>query len=386
MDGFSGGQLCVLGATNNPAVIDSALRRPGRFDREIHMKQPDKSSRLSILNALLEHIPLDPSVNLDYVAGMCRGYSGADLNNLCLVTFHRGLSRHVSGQKNVSLSLADFVESMNKVPPSTLKEHMVDVDTLTWEHVGGLNDVIKVLEESVLHPLRHKERYSRFGLSAPKGVLLYGPPGCCKTTLVKILASLGEFSFFTLSGAQMFHSYVGEAERTISSMVKRALQSSPSLLFFDEIDIIGARRGDGDGVQERLLSTLLVEMDGVTVTGHVVFLGATNRISVLDSALIRPGRFDKLIHVPPPDLNARIEIFKVHTRNMKLSEGVDFFSLAKKTAGYTGADIENICREAAMSALRESLSDPLVTPEHFSETLCLLRPMTSFEKTEFYQR
>ncbi|CAG8583376.1 9892_t:CDS:10, partial [Dentiscutata heterogama] len=370
MDGMeSRGRLVVIAATNRPNAIDPALRRPGRFDREIAVDVPSEQSRLEILKSQTFKMPLDDDIDLDDVldqlASVTNGYVGADLASLCREAAMNAVHRQAALEKNEPVNLVpkitmdDFAGAMLRIVPSLRRGYHVNVGKINWDDIGGLDDVKKKLKQAVEWPIKYRHTFERLGLKPPNGILLYGPPGCSKTTLAKVIASTSGATFLSINGAQLYSPYVGDSEQIIRTTFQRARSTSPSIIFFDEIDAIVGKRslgssGNNDSVQERVLSMLLNEMDGIEVAASVLVVGATNRPDMLDAALLRPGRFDKLIYVPPPDLSAREQILKIYTSNMPLSDDVDLNLIAKQTELYTGADLKNLCRESAIISLRET--------------------------------
>ncbi|KAL1936322.1 hypothetical protein VTP01DRAFT_456 [Rhizomucor pusillus] len=394
MDGMqSRGRLIIVAATNRPNAIDPALRRPGRFDREISIDAPDFQTRKALFTASLQSIPIDrKSVNEDMLASATNGYVAADIAAVCREAAMQALRRSISSLENVSVCLEDFKKAFSAVGPSMQRGFQVQVDKTNWGDVGGLETVKRQLKQAVEWPIVHKESFSRLGLKPPRGILLYGPPGCSKTTLVKVIASTSGAAFLSINGAQLYSPFVGDSEKTIRTTFQKARASAPAIIFLDETEAIVGKRNmgsggssSGDSVQERVLSTLLNEMDGVETAGSVLIVGATNRPDMLDAALLRPGRFDRLVYVPPPDEKARLEILKIHTRHMPLADDVDLENIASKTEMYTGADLQNVCREAAMMALRRMHGADYVTRENFDASLTTIPPSLTIESVNMYK-
>ncbi|KAL4211773.1 P-loop containing nucleoside triphosphate hydrolase protein [Rhizopus microsporus] len=382
MDGVkSRGRLVIVGATNRPNSIDPALRRPGRFDREISMEPPSVDDRYSLFESQVGNIPLDKSVDIQTLANMTNGYVAADINAVCREAALLAVQRASKNlQEEVLVTMSDFVAAFAAVGPSMQRGFQVQVEKMNWSDVGGLKEVKKRLKQAVEWPLLYKESFAKLGLKAPRGILLYGPPGCSKTSLVKILAASTNIAFLSINGAQLYSAFVGDSEKVVRTTFQKARSSAPAIIFLDETEAIVGKRNmgsggsGGDSVQERVLSTLLNEMDGIESADSVLVIGATNRPDMLDAALMRPGRFDQIIYVPPPDEEARLEILKIHTRNMPLSPDVDLINIAKRTEYYTGADLQNVCREAAMEALRAQTDTPYVTMSHFNSSLSIIPP------------
>ncbi len=400
MDGLKGrGQVVVIGATNRPDAVDPALRRPGRFDREIAIGVPDKRGRREILQVHVRNMPLAEDVNLDELAEITHGFTGADLAALCREAAMRALRRFLPKinleeetiptevLESLKVTRQDFMDALKDVQPSALREVLVEVPEVHWSDIGGLEDVKRQLREMVEWPLKHPELFEQMGITPPKGILLYGPPGTGKTLLAKAVATESEANFISVKGPEVLSKWVGESERAIREIFRKARQTAPCIVFFDELDAIAPRRGMryDSGVTERVVNQLLTEMDGIVALKNVVVIGATNRPDILDTALLRPGRFDRVVYVPPPDKKARLEIFKVHTRKMPLAEDVDLEKLAEMTEGYTGADIEAVCREAALSALREEMKPRPVQMKHFLEALKVVPPSITPEDLKMYE-
>ncbi|TPX72487.1 hypothetical protein CcCBS67573_g05835 [Chytriomyces confervae] len=402
MDGMKArsNRLIVIGATNRPNAIDAALRRPGRFDREIAIDAPNESSRLAILKDLavaskgtnnVNTLPLAEDVNFEALAISTNGYVGADLTALW-----REAWVHCLENERACLSNQDFTYALANTTPSTTRGHAVSVPHgLTWESVGGLEDVKLKLKQSVEWPITRRAVFQRLGLKPPRGILLYGPPGCSKTTLVRVIASTSNATFLSINGASLYSPFVGDSEQSVRSLFQRARLSSPSVIFLDEIDaIVGSRDLSGggggarDSTQESVLSSLLNEMDGIEGAKDVLVVGATNRPDMIDAALMRPGRFDKILYVPPPDEPSRLKILHLYSKGMPLSSNASkhLEAIASKTDRYTGADLESLCREAAFAALRESqhAAAGYVETRHLESALSTVKPSLSVEMLAQY--
>lgn len=387
MDGLeSRGQVVVIAATNRPNAVDPALRRPGRFDREIEIGIPDRRGRLEILQIHTRNMPLDGSVNLERIAEITYGYTGADLSALCKEAAMKALRRYLPKidlemervppevLKNMQVKFEDFMNAYKDIVPTAMREVYVETPNVRWGDVGGLDEVKRKLREMVEWPLKKPERFRKMGIKPPKGILLYGPPGCGKTLLARAVATESGANFITIRGPEVFSKWVGESERAIREVFRKARMAAPSIIFIDEVDSIASRRelGLGDSaVAERVISQLLTEMDGLVALENVVVMAATNKPHLIDDALLRPGRFDYLVHVPKPDLAARLEILKVHTKNMPL-KGVNLEEVSGKTEGFSGADLEALCREAGLNAIRKD--EEVVTMEDFDEALQRVKP------------
>ncbi|XP_020988289.1 cell division control protein 48 homolog B isoform X2 [Arachis duranensis] len=363
--------VVVVASTNRVDAIDPALRRSGRFDAEIEVTVPNEEDRFQILKLYTKKIPLDPSVDIKIIAASCNGYVGADLEALCREATMFAIKRSNTNEDaiNFSLTMEDWQNARSIVGPSITRGVTVEVPKVTWEDIGGLKDLKKKLQQAVEWPIKHSDAFSRLGISPVRGILLHGPPGCSKTTLAKAAAHAAQASFFSLSGAELYSMYVGEGEALLRNTFQRARLAAPSIIFFDEADVVATKRGDSSSnsatVGERLLSTLLTEIDGLEEAKGILVLAATNRPYAIDAALMRPGRFDLVLYVPPPDLEARYEILCVHTRNMKTASDVNLRRLAEDTELFTGAELEGLCREAGIVALREDISATVVCDRHF---------------------
>jgi transitional endoplasmic reticulum ATPase len=414
MDGLKPrGRVVVIGATNRPNAIDPALRRPGRFDREIEIGVPNKQGRLEILQIHTRGMPLAEDVDLEKIASVTHGFVGADLEALCKEAAMRALRRilpQIDFEKEtipaeilnkITVTMNDFMEALKDVEPSAMREVLVEVPTVKWEDIGGLADVKLELQEAVEWPLKYPEVFEHLDAKPPKGILLYGPPGTGKTLLAKAVANESEANFISVKGPELLSKWVGESERAVREIFRKAKQAAPSIIFFDEIDSIAPVRGGGYGdshVTERVISQLLTEMDGLEELRGVVVIAATNRPDIIDPALLRPGRFDKLLYVPPPDIKARKEILKIHLKKKPLAEDVDIEELARRTEGYTGADLAAVCNTAVMLAIREHIMENKnpdeakknvksikVCRRHFEEALKKVKPISQRE-LEMYKK
>jgi len=401
MDGLKArGKLIVIAATNVQNMLDPALRRPGRFDREIEIGIPDRKGRKEILEIHTRHMPLAKDVSLDKLADITYGYTGADITALTKEAAMRALRRLLPRIKwkeeqkvptevleKLSVNKADFDYALRIVEPSAMREVLIETPNVKWDDIGGLEKVKENLKESVEWPLTTPDAFKRMGISPPKGVLLYGPPGCGKTLLARAVATESNANFIAVKGPELFSKWVGESEKRVRQLFRRAKQVSPSIIFFDEIDAMVPRRGLGFGehVTEKIVSQMLTELSGLEDLHDVVVIAATNRPDMLDAALLRPGRFDRQILVPEPDEKARLKVLEIKTKDMPLKD-VDLKKIANVTDDFSGADLENLCREAAMHALREDKKAKQVMMKHFNKALKEVKPSLSKKIVSFYKQ
>ena len=385
MDGLeSRGQLVVIGATNRPNAIDPALRRPGRFDREIEIGLPDRNGRLQILQIHTRGMPLVEDVNLEDFASRTHGFAGADLEALAKEAA-MGALRRILPEINleeesipaelldkINVTMDDFENSLKEVPPSTMREVLIESPNVHWEDVGGLHEAKQELKEAIEWPLKYEELFDQAGVKPPKGIMLYGPPGTGKTLIAKAVATESEVNFISIKGPELLSKWVGESERGVREVFRKARQAAPCIIFFDEIDSVAPPRGKnmGSNVTERVVSQVLTELDGLESLKDVVVIAATNRPDMVDPALMRPGRIDRILYISEPDKNAREAILGIHTRGMPLAEDVDMDRLAEQMEGYNGADIAATCQAASQMAIHEHLEkypDPKEATEHKDE-------------------
>lgn len=399
MDGLkTRGQVVVIGATNRPDALDHALRRPGRFDREIEIGVPDKDGRREVLQIHTRGMPLDEKVDLDEIAETTHGFVGADLESLCKESAMRVLRRVLPDIKSeedipqetlkkMIINKADFKEALKEIQPSALREVLVQVPDVKYDDIGGLESAKQELIEAVEWPLKYPENFEKFGVKPPKGVLIYGPPGTGKTLLAKAVANESESNFIAIKGPELLSKWVGESEKGVREVFRKARQTAPTVIFFDEIDSIASTRASSSsdsGVTQRVVNQLLTEIDGMEELQDVAVIAATNRVDMIDPALLRPGRFDRHVKVEDPDEKARLAIFKVHTKKMPLAEDVNIQRLARDSEGYVGADIEAVCREAVMLTLRENLKAEKVEMKYFRDAMKKIKAEETVEMVQYH--
>ncbi len=397
MDGLqSRGKVVVIGATNRPNALDPALRRPGRFDREIEIGVPNKDGRLQVLQIHTRGMPLAEDVDLKRLASVTHGFVGADLEALTKEAALHALRRILPDidfsadsipaeiLNKIIVDMNDFQESLKEIEPSAMREVLVEVPNVKWTDIGGLAEIKEELQEAIEWPLKYPEIFAYMNTAPPKGVLLYGPPGTGKTLLAKAVANESEANFISIKGPEVLSKWVGESEKAVREVFRKARQSSPTIIFFDELDSITPVRGSGFGgsqVTERVISQILTELDGLEELKDVVVIGATNRIDIVDPALLRPGRFDKLLRIPVPDLEARKDILRIHLEKKPLADDVKIDTLAEKTEGYSGADLAALANTTSMLVIKEHITKSK-TIEKAKETLKDLKiSMKDFEKT-----
>ena len=405
-------QVIVIGATNRVDSLDPALRRGGRFDREIEIGVPDRDGRKEILQVHTRGMPLAQSIDLDVYANNTHGFVGADIASLTKEAAMNALRRirpeldleeeeiDADVLESLKVTESDFRDALKGIEPSALREVFVEVPDVTWKNVGGLQETKERLQETIQWPLEYESVFRAMDLDAAKGVLLYGPPGTGKTLLAKAVANEANSNFISIKGPELLSKWVGESEKGVRDVFSKARENAPTVIFFDEIDAIATERGQhsgGSGVSERVVSQLLTELDGLEELEDVVIIATTNRPDLIDSALLRPGRLDRHIHVPVPDEEARRAIFAIHTSNKPLAEAVDLDKLAEQTEGYVGADIEAVCREASLAATREfirsvdpdeideSIGNVLISEEHFETALDEVGPSVDVSTRERYE-
>jgi len=401
MDGLhSRGRVIVIGATNRPNSLDPALRRPGRFDREIEIKVPNEKGRREVFQIHTRSMPLDKKISLKEYANITHGFVGADISAVCREAAMSALRRYLPQinldselidpelLEQIEVTKNDFEEALKEVMPSGIREVFVEIPNVNWDDIGGLEDLKQKLIESVDWPLSHPKIFKRMGINPPRGILLYGPPGCGKTLLARAVATETKANFISIKGPELLSKYVGESEKAIREIFRKAKMAAPCIIFFDEFDSIAPSRGrhtTDSGVSEKVLSQFLTELDGLEVKKDIIVIAATNRPDILDPALIRPGRIDRILLVPAPDEEGREKILKIFTKDMPLAANIDLSELNKKLDGFTGADIETLCREAGMIALRENLRARKITEEHFKMAIESLYPSITPEVIKWYE-
>ncbi len=410
MDGLKArGQVVVIGATNRVNALDPALRRPGRFDREIEIGVPDETGRLEVLLIHSRGMPLttegDGTVNLQNLAKITHGFVGADLQALCRESAMKALRRYLPQidleaeeipqdvLDKLEVHNGDFLEALKEIQPSAVREVFIEVPDVKWDDIGGLEKAKQELKEVVEWPLKRPESFKRLGITPPKGVLVFGPPGCGKTLLARAVATESEANFISVKGPELISKWVGESEKAIREIFRKARTAAPAIIFFDEIDALAPTRGaggDGPGAvhNQRVISQLLTEMDGLESMKDIVVIAATNRPELIDKALLRTGRFDRFVYVDAPDAASRKAIFEIYTKGMPLEAGVkkQFTKLVEMTENYVGGDIEAICREAGMRALREDMETEVVAWKHFEDAIESVHSSVTKEMLERYRK
>ncbi|MBD3405906.1 MAG: CDC48 family AAA ATPase [Candidatus Lokiarchaeota archaeon] len=404
MDGLKArGQVVVIGATNRVNALDPALRRPGRFDREIEIGVPDETGRLEVLHIHSRGMPLSEEgkskVDLEDLAKITHGFVGADLQALCREAAMKALRRYLPKINlddeeipqdvldQLEVTSDDFVGALREIQPSAVREVFVEVPDVTWDKIGGLQSEKQELIEVVEWPLKRPEAFKRIGITAPKGVLIFGPPGCGKTLLARAVATESQANFISVKGPELLSKWVGESEKAIREVFRKARTAAPAIIFFDEIDAIAPTRGRSAGdshVTERVISQLLTEMDGLESMKDIIILAATNRPDLIDPALRRTGRFDRFVYIGAPDAESRKEIFDIYTSEMPTADDVDIARLVAETENFVGGDIEALCREAGMRALREDIDIEIVSWKHFESALKSMHPSVSKEDLDRY--
>ena len=417
--------VVVIAATNRPNIIEPALRRFGRFDRELDIGVPDEQGRLEILRIKTRNMKLSRDVDLESIAKDTHGYVGADIAQLCMeAAFHaiRKVTHLIDVDADtipaevldsIEITNEDYQHALTVTNPSALRENVVEVPNVTWDDVGGLEDVKRELYETVQYPVEHADKFEKFGMSPSKGVLFYGPPGCGKTLLAKAIANECGANFISIKGPELLTMWFGESEANVRDLFDKARAAAPCILFFDEIDSIAkARGGSGGGSSEagdRVINQILTEIDGVGAKKSVFVIGATNRPDILDNAVTRPGRLDQLIYIPLPDYASRLSVFKANLRKSPVAPDVDLEAMARSTEGFSGADITEICQRAAKNAIRESIAAgvarakaiadgeidpdapsedpvPYIRRDHFEEAMSRARRSVSDEDIRKYEQ
>lgn len=406
MDGLkSRGQVVVIAATNRVNAVDPALRRPGRFDREIEIGVPDKTGRLEVLHIHSRGMPLteegDLRVDLAALASRTHGFVGADLHALCREAAMKALRRYLPKINldeeeipqdvldQLEVTNEDFLGALREIQPTAVREVFIEIPNVRWSDIGGLQEVKDTLIEVVEWPLKRPETFTRLGISPPKGVLIYGPPGAGKTLLARAVATESEANFISVKGPELLSKWVGESEKAVREIFRKARTAAPAIIFFDEIDAIAPTRGTGAGdshVTERVISQLLTEMDGLESMKDVIVLAATNRPELIDRALLRTGRFDRFVYVPAPDKKSREKIFEIYTKNMPLDDDVEIKKLVEMTEYFVGGDVEALCREAGMRALRENMDAKIVSMKHFNDAMKTLHASVTPQILENYAK
>ncbi|MFX0069510.1 MAG: CDC48 family AAA ATPase [Candidatus Hermodarchaeota archaeon] len=401
MDGLRGrGEVICIGATNRVNSIDQALRRPGRFDREIEFGVPNKKGRKEIFQIHTRGMPIEEDVNLNDYAEITHGFVGADImavsREAAMFSLRRilpkiNLDEPIPSEiiQELMIKHEDFIQAINMIEPSAMREVMIEIPNKSWDEIGGLEETKEELKEAVEWPLNYPKLFKKAGIRPLNGILLFGPPGCGKTLLAKAVATESKSNFITVKGPEIFSKWVGESEKTVREIFRKARQAAPSIVYFDEIDAISAGRGEYQGthIYDSIVNQILVEMDGIENREGIVVIASTNRPDLVDPALLRPGRFDRLLFVTSPDVEARKKIILVHTKNMPLAEDVNIDTIAQNTEGYSGADLENLCREAGMFAIREKMESlDKIESRHFEKATEKIKSTLSQQIIDRYEK
>jgi len=400
LDGMQGrDNVVVIGATNRRDAIDPALRRPGRFDRELEIGVPDKNGRAEIIGIHTRGMPISDDFEVDWLLENSYGFVGADISALVRESAMKALRRYLPEidldeeqippevLEKMEVRMSDFRQAIKEIEPSALREIYLEIPEVSWDQVGGLEEVKERLKESIEWPLTRPEMFEHFGINPPRGIVLFGAPGTGKTLIAKAIANEAKANFITIKGPELISKWVGESEKAVREVFKKAKQSSPSIVFLDEFESIASMRrssdGSGSDVMNRVVNQLLSSMDGVEGMEGVIVVAATNRPEMIDPALLRSGRFERVLHIPPPDVASLKEILKIHTADMPLGR-FKLDDLATNLQNYTGADVEAICREAALIAMRAERKT--VSKKHFEEAIGRVRPTVTDEMMQYYGR
>lgn len=390
MDGMKpNSRVVVIGATNRPNILDPALRRPGRLGHEIEIGIPDAAARLNILNIMLDNVPNHLTLaDITEVSEKTHGYVGADLQALVKEAVVKVVRKSLElgrSPNEMFLERSDLESAIITVRPSAMREISLEMPKVHWSDIGGQESTIQRLKETVEWPLQHKKTFDKLGITPPSGVLLYGPPGCSKTLLAKALATETGLNFLAVKGPELFNKYVGESEKALREIFRKARQAAPSIIFFDEIDALSVARGEGEAGGDRVLTSLLNEMDGIESLNGVVVLAATNRPEIIDSALMRSGRLDRIIYVRPPGYEARRQILLIQLAKMATADDVDLDGLAELTDGFSGAELVSVCQEAGLLAMNEDADIEYISQKHFETALKGIRKTITPEMVKFYE-
>lgn len=383
-----GSRTFLLATTSNIENINPAVRRSGRFDIEIEIPVPNPLAREDILTKILRNIKntLTPE-DVKHLANMCHGFVGADLSSLISKSVMHAINRDKNSSDSFTqptLTFTDIQNGLCHVKPSAMREVLIESPNVKWTDIGGQHELKLQLKQAIEWPLTHPETFIRLGITPPRGILMFGPPGCSKTMIAKALATESKVNFLSIKGPELFSMWVGESERAVRDLFRKARQVAPAIIFFDEIDAIGGERSTGSSVKERVLAQMLTEMDGVNVLNNVTIVAATNRPDLIDKALMRPGRIDRIVYVKLPDDTTRAEIFKIKFRNMPIAEDVDLTVLVDRTKGYSGAEVQAVCQEAAMKALEDNIDATIVDWKHFTKALEVVQPRTNADLLKLY--
>lgn len=383
-----GSRTFLLATTSNIENINQAVRRSGRFDIEIEIPVPNPIARAEILTKMLSKIRNTLTTeDVKNLANVCHGFVGADLSSLISKSVMHVINKDKQTKNSsaqLTLTLTDIQSGLCHVKPSAMKEVLIESPNVKWTDIGGQHELKLQLKQAIEWPLTHPETFTRLGITPPRGILMFGPPGCSKTMIAKALATESKVNFLSIKGPELFSMWVGESERAVRDLFRKARQVAPAIIFFDEIDAIGGERSTGSSVKERVLAQMLTEMDGVNVLNNVTIVAATNRPDLIDKALMRPGRIDRIVYVKLPDETTRAEIFKIKFSNMPIADDVDLTKLVEQTNGYSGAEVQAVCQEAAMKALEDNIEATVVSLKHFQKALHVVQPRTNADLLKLY--
>ncbi|ODN02917.1 Spermatogenesis-associated protein 5 [Orchesella cincta] len=383
-------KVLILCTATDIERVDPNMRSPKIFAKEIEIPVPSAPARENILHKILKQVNNSLTTEeIKFIAGSTHGFVAADLRSLCNQASLDAINKQRTfDESTVCITMEHINECIKTVKPSAIKSILIDVPNVKWEDIGGQDDLKFKLKQAIEWPLKHPESFKRLGITPPKGILMYGPPGCSKTMIAKAIATESGLNFISVKGSELFSKWVGESEKAVQGIFRKARQVAPCVIFFDEIDSLGGERGTSSGssnVHERVLAQILVEVDGIEALNDVTVVAATNRPDRIDQALLRPGRLDRIIYVPLPDANTRREILKIRFKKMPIDSKVDIDELVQSTEGYSGAELTAVCHEAALKALEEDITSEKISQSHFTQALNIVKPRITQEQIDFYE-